>query len=326
MIEIPTIEITDEDIEEQMKKTAESFPEFRKVEDRAIALDDTLLLSIETFDGAADCGIPSNPLSKKNQRVSLQDEYLPISLRGKLLDMKVGETSTVVYQTSGSQIDKNDEPAIIEVTSTVTIHEIQEPFIPEITDEWVAKFIPGANSIPEFRARVKRQMEGKAQAYFEEMKYAQCATALAARLEGGIPDELFERGIASAKQEFEAMLKQNDITKERFMKRQGITEEQLTFQFMARGRQMIAEGMALEAMADHLQLTVDEDDINAVFGDVTPQQASNMRATYERAGKTKELHRMAYCGKALEYVVAHAKITPKRLTGNREVSDIFSEV
>lgn len=312
-IEIPLIEVKDEDIETQMQETAERFPEYVNEGDRPVQESDYLVISMKTTDGE----YPLENLTYDKRRISLDDEYIPAGLKEHLLEMKVEETKTISYQAPGPQIDKADDPIMVNVSSVVTLHEIQKPVVAEITDAWVSKYIPGADTVDEFRSRVKRQMEGKANAYTEDFKYSQCAAILASRLEGSIPDELFEQGMSSSKAEFEAMLKQTGMTKEQYLERQGMSEEELTFQFMAKGRQMISEGMALEAMANHLNLTIEDEDINAVFGNVTPQQAENMRKSYEQAGKGEELRRMAYCGKALEYVVAHAAISHKSSLGSQ---------
>ena len=308
-VEIPFIEIEAAEIEEQMHATALSFPEFRKVAGRHLQPQDHLLISMMS---SADSG-PIDNLTYQRQRIALTDEFIPEELKKKLLEMTIGQTQSIEYQAETGETNEDGSSKIIKVSSTVTIHEIQEKVDPEITDAWVEKYIPGATTVEEFRNRVKQQMEGKANLYYEDMKYTQCAAQLASRLIDSIPDELFEQGMAAAKQEFETSLRQKGMTKEEYLRRQGINEEQLSIQFMMKGRQMIAEGMALEAMAHHLDLKIDDTDIGAVFGpDVTPQQVENMRKSYEQAGKIDELYRMAACGKALDYVVAHAIVTHKK--------------
>lgn len=321
VLEIPFIEISDAQVLEQMEETARSFPEYRAVDAREIQPQDHLMVTMKTSDGS----YPVSNLTYENHLLDLSDIYMPVGLREHLMTMKVGETKTVSYEAPGPQIDKSEEAVLIPVESVITLHEIQEPYIPEITDEWVATYIPGADTVEEFRMRVKRQMENKAKTYYEEMKYSQCAAVLASRLEGRIPDELFEQGMNSSKREFETMLKQTGLTREQYLQRQGMSEEELTFQFMSKGRQMISEGMALEAMADYLELEVEDEDIDAIFAGATEQQIVNMRKSYEATGRGEELRRMAYCGKALEYVVAHAKVTKKRLTGSMNPLDNLPE-
>lgn len=305
-IEIPFVEITEEEIDEQIRATAAMFPDYVPITDRSAQPQDYLLVSMtsSTEDG------PLENLSYQRQRIALADEHIPPFLKEELMKAAPGDTRTVDYDAPTGEGSGSGGIEQVRVRSTFTVHEVLRENEPEITDAWVETYIPGARTVEEFRERVRKQMEGKANAYYEEMKYTQCASALAARLEGGISDDLFEQGISAARQELETSLKKRGISKEEYLKKQGLSEEQLSIQLMMKGRQMIAEGMALEAMAEHLELRIDDADIRAVFGrGVTEQQAENMRASYEKAGKLNELYRMAACGKALEHVVAHAQVT-----------------
>lgn len=313
VVEIPIIEVTDTMVEEEMRNTALKFPDFKHVSGRTVQEKDHVLISMTTTHEGEEV----ENLSYEQRRIAVSDKYIPEGLKANLINMSVGETKTIEYKADSGEFDEKGNPLFIKVSSLVILHEIQEERSPEVTDEWVKKWIPGAQTVDEFRERVTRQLEGKAHAYNEEMKYSSCTAALAQRLEGSISDDLFEQGIAAAQQSFEDFLKQSHLTREEYLQRNGLDENQLSVQFMMQGRQMIAEGIALEAMADHLELEANDDDINAVFGsDLSPLQVQNMRDAYERADKTEELIRMARCGKALEHVVSSALISRKKLTGS----------
>ncbi len=330
-VTVPRIVFPDEVIEDQIKQLARRMKSMQPVEPRPLRPDDRIFIDMTTVD---EEGVELENLCG-TRRVSLSDEFIPKGFKEGLMGLAVGEAATFEYDAPTPENDDEGNPVEMRVTATVTLLEIQEERVPEITDEWVKASVPGADTVDELRKNVRDQMETKAGAYTRSALYDLCAQQLATRLEGGIPDEEFERGIVAAQQDFNAMVEKSQMTKEAYLASCGMNEDQLSVQLMAQGRMMIAQGRALEAMARHLGLTVADEDIERSFGEVTPAQAREYRRAYEEAGRGAELKRMALCGKALDHVVKTAKITyrdmPQTLAGparpeqpqRLQMSDVF---
>ena len=307
-VTVPKITFPEDTIDEQIAQLAQQMTIYVKAEDREIRPDDQLYIAMETVQD----GAPLENLSGE-RHISLADSFMPDGFKDQVAAMKVGETKTFDYDAPTAENDAEGNAITAKVTSTVTVLEIQEEAVPEVTDEWVKKSIPGANSIEELRRNVRTQMESKAAGYSRSALYEQCAAELASRLTTRIPDDVFERGIQQAHSQFLEQLKQQNIEEPAYLLREGITKDQLNMQLMIQGREIVAEGMALEAMANHLHLKVTDKDIDASFGNVSPAQAAQMRKAYEEKGLMPELRRMALCGKALDSVVANAKISYREL-------------
>lgn len=319
-VTVPRIVFPDDVIEDQITQLAQRMKAMQPVEPRPLRPDDRIYIDMTTVDEAGErfenlCG---------KRHVNLSDGFIPQGFKDGLMELEVGKEKSFEYDAPTPDNDADGNAITIPVQATVTLLEIQEERVPEITDEWVKKSVPGADTVEELRKNVREQMEAKAGAYTRSALYELCSTALAARLEGGIPDAEFERGILAAQQEFDAQVKKEKTTKELYLKAHGMNEDQLSVQLMAQGRSMVAQGRALEAMARHLGLTVTDEDIEASFGEVTPAQARNLRQAYEDSGRGAELKRMALCGKALDHVVKTAKITyrdmPQTLAGSAQPS------
>ena len=304
-VTVPRIVFPKEVIEGQIEDLAKRMKTMKATDPRPLRPDDRIYIEMTTVD---EEGVILENLCGK-RHVNLSDDFIPRGFKDGLMGLEVGQEQTFEYDAPTPENDAEGNAITMPVSATVTLLEIQEEVVPEITDEWVKSSVPGANSVEELRENVRKQMETKSGAYSRSALYELCAAELATRLEGGIPDEEFERGILAAQQEFNAQVQKEKTTKEEYLAAHGMTEEQLSVQLMAQARSMVSQGRALEAMARHLGLTITDDDINASFGEVTPAQARNFRKAYEDAGKGDELKRMALCGKALDHVVKTAKIT-----------------
>jgi len=292
-------------IEDQIAQLARRMKSPQAVEARPLRPDDRIYIDMATQDVRGErlenlCG---------KRHVNLSDEFIPSGFRDGLLGLEVGKQRTLEYDAPTVESDDEGNPITMRVVATVTLLEIQEERVPEVTDEWVRTSVPSAETVEGLRKLVRKQMEAKAGAFTRSSLYELCAQELSSRLEGGIPDEEFERGIMAARREFDERIKKKKTTKELYLAAHGMTEESLNVQLMARGRAMAAQGRALEAMARHLGLAVSDEDIEASFGKVSPARARSLRKAYENAGRGVELKRMALCGKALDHVVKTARVT-----------------
>lgn len=288
-----------------MRQAVADIPRFKAVGDRPVEAGDRVVITTVTHDAE---GEPLGNLTRERLPVYLKDQFVPEGLRDGIVGMEVGETRRVGYRAPTPENDENGEAIKIDVVAQVTLNEIQAYSESGLDDAWVAATIPGASTVEEFRKVVRDQMEAKADHYTQEAVYAACAAELVNCIEGEIPDEMIMRGYEDARADFNRMLETQKTTKEEYLKCSGVTEEQLNVRLLLQGRKTIAEGMALEAMADHVNPKITDEDIDGVFGQASPMQIKKLREEYERMGKADELRRVARCGKAMDYVVEHAHI------------------
>ncbi|NTW29387.1 MAG: hypothetical protein HGA39_08515 [Coriobacteriia bacterium] len=306
-ITLPVIDVPDSAVDEQLLKIAEGYASYEKIEDREIRPTDALLLAVS----ATENGEPFPGLTTDGRVVQLGQNLMPDEFEQQVASMSVGETKTFDFEGPTYETGEDGMPIMSKVTATVTVLEIQQPIIPAITDIWVSANIPGAKTVPEFREMLKKQMASQMAPKVEEYKYFQCASALAQRLEGRIPDDLFEKGMAAANASFEAALAQQKMTKQEFLEKQGMDQNQFDIQLLMQARQMIAQQEALGALADHLKIEVTDEDINAVFGGKTAEQNAAARKACEEAGQLDDARKAAQGGKALKWLVDTAKIEYK---------------
>lgn len=302
-IHLPPVAVSQADVDQQLQALAQQIPSFDKIEGAGALPDDERYIAIES----THAGEPFTPLTGK-RIFKLGEGFMPEEFDKQVGPMLAGETKTFDFEVPWEE-GADGQPVMSTITSAVTVLEIRRQITPEITDAWVSQNIPGASSVSELRARIREQLEAQLAQQLEQRKYFLAASVLAERLQGAIPDDVFERALAGNREGFEVNLRKQGITKEQFLAQQGITEHQLTMQNLMQTREMLAQALALDAMADHLGLDVDDDEINAVFGARTPEQTAAARASAESAGRLAEVRDLARRNKTAQWVVGNAKIT-----------------
>ncbi|MGV8084263.1 MAG: trigger factor [Coriobacteriia bacterium] len=300
-ITLPVVEVIEADIDEQMKNMAEMYPRIVKLEREVQPGDEVYLEISSTMDGEPYRNMCGKRLLK------LGDGFLPEEFDQQIIGMQAGETKTFDFD-----LPSGDDSGAKTVTSTITLLEIrQQDTAFEPTDEWVAQNFGGLKTVAELRANIKAQLEMQLIQHREQHKYRLVATALAQRLEGRIPDDIFDSALRANEQNFEEYLRRNDTNKEDYLKKQGIGEHQFTMQNLIQTREMVAQGLALDAMAEHLGLDVTDEEIDAVFGGRTAEQKAAARQEAEKAGRLDEYRQLALREKTLKRLVDNAKITYK---------------
>lgn len=300
---LPPVTVSEADVDQQLQSLALQVPSYEKIKGAGALPDDERYIAIES----THAGEPFAPLTGK-RILKLGEGFMPEEFDKQVGPMVAGDTKTFDFDVPWEE-GADGQPVMSTLTAAVTVLEIRRQVTPEITDAWVSQNIPGASSVGELRARIREQLEAQLAQQLEQRKYFLAASALAERLQGAIPDDLLERALAGNREGFEANLRKQGITREQFLAQQGITEHQLTMQNLMQTREMLAQALALDAMADHLGLDVDDDEINAVFGARTPGQTAAARASAEGEGRLAEVRALARRNKTVQWVVGNARVT-----------------
>ena len=130
---------------------------------------------------------------------------------------------------------------------------------------------------------------------------------LVKRFEGEIPPAVFDAVTADILQSFEDQLAQQDMTKEDFLRQQGVTEQQLMAHFDNQVREQLVRQFALDAVARHFDLDVDDNDLDEYFkAAASPGLEAMIRLDFERNGRMQEARQSALRLKANDYVTEHS--------------------
>ena len=177
-------------------------------------------------------------------------------------------------------------------------------------DEWIAENMQGeASTVAELREKIHAMISDRKTIEYRHFKNLQSAKALAERFEGEISDAIYDAVTADVLVAFEDQLAEQNMSKEDFLRSQGVTEQQLKRHLNGQVHEQLVRQFALDAVAEHFNLELTDDDLNEYFrAAATPGLEAMIRLDFERNGKMPEARLSAMRLKANDYVTEHATI------------------
>jgi len=193
-VTVPTTDVTDAEVEETLKKYAETSAEHVVVE-RPSAQGDVVVVdfktSVEGKSTAEYCGKSVGFLEgREGYWVSLADDRFIPELPEGLTGVSAGDEKDIVATL------KEDFPISElsgkEVTFHCVVKEVREKKVPEVTPELFSSALPG-KSMEEIREVVRGNMKASKERSNDEAKADQISEKLADQLSFPLPADLVER-------------------------------------------------------------------------------------------------------------------------------------
>lgn len=151
-VESPTAEVTEDDVNAMLIQLRTQHAEWKAVEDRAAKLGDRVKID---FDGVID-GKPLEHGSAKGHQLELGSKSMIPGFEDGIIGMKVGETKEVqvTFPTEYHVEELRAKP----VTFTITLHAIEEPKLPELSDAFAEK-LGVKEGLETLKKNVRERME-----------------------------------------------------------------------------------------------------------------------------------------------------------------------
>jgi len=171
-ISIPSVEITEEKVQEGMDRLREPHASYIAVEDRPLATGDFAVISyISKIDGKplSESVPTAPPLLKERKNTWLEiggQPFLP-GFEEQILGMTPGTTRIVKVQIPENHPTEVLRGKTIEIETT--LHQIHQRILPEWTDELAEKVHPG-KTVDEIRSLVREKLEQSVKRELENLK------------------------------------------------------------------------------------------------------------------------------------------------------------
>ena len=249
-------EITDEDVDADLKRQQEKNGRLVTVEDRAAELGDTVNIDFEgfmngkAFDGGSEKGFDLK-LGSGNFIPGFEDQ---------IVGHKKGEEFTInVTFPEGYQMEElAGKPAEF----AIKIHEIQMTELPELDDEF-AKDVSEFDTLDEYKADIRKRLEERAAANADAVTENRIYDALVEKMQGEIPAVMFEKEIDRLVQDFDIRLRQQNLDMNMYLAFSGMDENKFRETFRDQAEKSVKIRLALEKVAKLEKLEVTPDDMNA---------------------------------------------------------------
>lgn len=319
VLEIPDFQVSDEDVEVEMRRIASRHATNVDIEPHPINADDIVRIDIRTMEGANV--FPG--LTHEDVDVQLGVGTLAEELELALLGHTAGDTVEAEYTyTDYSQVASNGmeapvdggcgvaesgEPEEVQLKSTVKVLALRKYVNPDITDEWVKKNIARADTVQDFSDMTRKRLARERQREFVNNVEYKVIEELGKRLVGDVPKEPVEKIEQQMLREFDRFLEQYELDRPSYMAIQGMTDLEFAEQVAKDAHDRIAQDVALASWATHNGIELSDEDIDFMFGEPTPERTFAARMEAEQSGQIETFKDLALRAKVAEMLTRSAK-------------------
>jgi trigger factor len=251
---VETAEVTEEEIDAEIAKLQDRHAEL-VIKDTAVETGDTAVIDFEGFkDGEAFEG-------GKGENYPLEigsGSFIP-GFEEQLVGLNAGESKDV--EVSFPENYHAEDLAGAPVVFKVTVHEVKNRQVPELSDEFVADVnIEGVTTVEELKADARTKLEAKKASERDNAITDQLVDIAAENATIEIPEAMTANELGRMLQEFEQNLSQSGLNLEGYYQYTGMTEEQLREQMTPDAKKRISYNLTLEAIAaaEGLEATLEE--------------------------------------------------------------------
>jgi len=302
-IELQSTEVTDEDIEAELKRLQERHAELNVVEEGPTQNGDMVIIDFEGFvNGEAFEG-------GKAERYSLElgsGSFIP-GFEEQLVGMNKGEEKdvNVTFPEEYHAENLKGQPAVFKVK----LHEIKRKQLPALDDEF-AKDVSEFDTLDEYKADIKQRLAESKAKEAEAKKEADIVAKAAANAELEIPQAMINTEIDAMVKDFERRMKSQGLTLDLYYQFTGQNESVLREQMKADAEQRVRNNLVLEAIAAAEKIEASEADVDAEIARVAEQfqkSAEEVRSIFEANGSLIGMKEDLTLRKTVDFLVSNMK-------------------
>ncbi|WP_085991764.1 trigger factor [Oceanobacillus senegalensis] len=301
-VEEQSVEVTDEDVEEEINRIRDRHAELVVKEEGEIEEGDTAVIDFEGFlDGEAFEG-------GKGENHSLEigsGQFIP-GFEEQLIGKKAGDDTEV--KVTFPEDYHAEELAGKEATFKVKIHEVKYKELPELDDEFAKDVDDEAETLDELKNKKREQLEEERKQQADNEKRQQLVEKASENAQIDVPEAMIETELEQMVREFEQNLQMQGMTLEMYTQFSGQDETALKEQMKEDAEKRVRTNLTLEAIAKEENIEATEEDIN--------EELEKMASMYGieadqllplLGGNTDTIKNDVQLRKAIEYLVDQSK-------------------
>lgn len=291
-VELPAVDITDEDIDPLVENERRRHAKLVDV-DRVSQLGDYVTVDLEGMRN----GEPVTGLNVEDWSYEIGRGWVAPGFDDQLLGVKKGEELRFTATPNGTE-----EPADFHVKIT----RVQEQELPEVTDEWVSENLAEFDSIATWRDALRTRMHDMRLQQIRSTLGDKVTEALAQLVEIEVPQSMVDYDLQSRVQNTIEQFRQQGISIDQWLSATGQDTESFVANLRERSEIAVKVDLALRAVATGENLNVDPEEIEAEYEAIAMrigEKPAKVRRAYEQNGAVSELAAFLRKQKALDWLL-----------------------
>lgn len=306
-IEVPTADVTDKEVDEQIDQLLERYQSYEEAS-KATKLkgdecadisikatkedgEDVVGLSSENSFFAPGTGIYSEAFEKELIGMKAGDN------KKFALDVPADETSILLSDVAGQKIDFD-----------VTCNGVKIKKAPQLTDEWVKETI-GLDGVDALKGEIRDSIKQQKEEVIPRIKENACNVELIERFKGDADPALVEQTESQLLQDFFTQLQRQGISFDNFLMMQGIDSDHFKEDVKKQATDNVKQDLALDAWAAHEGIEATDDEVSLEFDRAGLEDPRKTEAEWKRDGRLYLIREGVIRAKAMKDILDKAKVT-----------------
>jgi trigger factor len=297
-IEITDPEVTDEDMESQIERMLQQFATVEEV-DRVAVEGDFVSIDVEAVSDEVEVG--DSKIADLLYQVG-SGRFLE-GIDEKL----IGAGAGAGFSFEGPLPEGFGERAGLQVTFNVTVNEVKERILPELTDEWVDENTE-FETVDQLRETLREQLgAAKLRAVSREFTEKALST-LRDQVVIELPEALVRAEMDDHLHNFLHRLEQAEVTLEDYFRATGIDQDMFLSDLREQAEMSLRNRLVLEGVAIAEEINVSEDDMSDALQDLALRSGDPVAYmnAFRDSGRELALASDILRNRALDVILSHA--------------------
>ena len=255
------VEVTEEDVENEVKRVQDRYADWvvREDDDAAQLGDQVVIDFVGTKDGVAFEGG-----SGENYPLELGSGSFIPGFEEQLVGVKKGEEKDVevTFPENYQAAELAGQPA----TFHCTVHEVKYKDLPELNDELIKKLkIENVETVDAYKEKVKTDLTAQKEREAEENFTNELLGKVCDNANVEIPAAMIDAEVDRMYKEFEGRMQQSGFTAKQFLEATHQTEETIRAQMSPEAAARVKTQLVLEAIVKAESIEASDEDVEKEF-------------------------------------------------------------
>ncbi|WP_349670300.1 trigger factor [Lacrimispora sp.] len=298
-----TAEVTEEDIEAELKKVQEQNSRLVTVEDRAVEDGDQTVID---FEGFVD-GKPFDGGKGEDYPLTIGTHSFIDTFEEQLIGKNIGEACevNVTFPNEYHSTELAGKPAMFKVT----VKEVKRKELPELNDEFAGE-VSEYDTLEEYKNDIKEKVaEGKQKAAATENE-DHVVEKVVENAAMDIPEPMIDSQVNNMVNDYARRMQSQGLSLDQYMKFTGMTIETLREQMKPQALKRIQTRLVLEAVAKAENIVVSDEAVEkeiATMAESYKMEVSQIKEYLGESGIVQMKEDLAV-QEAVDFLVAEAKL------------------
>ncbi len=274
-VQVPKIEVTDEQLNESLDQIRERFADYEDVENRGLQMNDFAVINYKGSIKGKPVGevLPLAPATLAQNTgfwLKMNDESFLPGFCSPLVDAKLNET--VSLNVTIPEDYQAEELRGQNIDYEVEIVSIKEQVLPELNDEFADKINPG-KSLEEIKSALHEQMTEQRKGYRKEMITNQILSKINSDLDFELPKEMVMRETQSRVNDIFASNTERGVSEEELVEHQ----EEIIESAGQQAHSSVKTSFILEQIAEKEEIEVSQEEILERVSQIAARQKTSVK-------------------------------------------------